>query len=82
LNIAEVKLSGPGPHESTRLAGPYRDLLIDAGCTVDVHDSYMPEYPGVDISHALSYVVRGADVVAILTGHVRKIYLQSGVIIF
>jgi UDP-N-acetyl-D-mannosaminuronic acid dehydrogenase len=36
---------------------------------VDVHDSYVLEYPGVDISHELSDVVRGADVVAILTGH-------------
>lgn len=47
-----------------------------------VHDSYVLECPGVDIFLALSDVVKGADVVAILTGHVRKIYLQSGVIIF
>ena len=48
---------------------PYRDLLVDAGCRVAVHDPYVPEYPGVDISHELSDVVRGADVVAIMTEH-------------
>ena len=42
---------------------PYRDLLLDAGCEVAVHDPHVLEYPGVDISHEL------ADVVAILTGH-------------
>jgi len=47
----------------------HRDLLVDAGCSVDVHDPYVLEYPGVDISHELSDVVKGADVVAILTGH-------------
>ena len=29
---------------------PYRDLLIDAGCSVTVHDPHVLEYPGVDIS--------------------------------
>ncbi len=48
---------------------PYRDMLIDSGCTVDVHDPHVLEYPGIDISHDLSGVVNGADVVAILTGH-------------
>ena len=48
---------------------PYRDLLLDAGCSVSVHDPHVLEYPGVDISNELSDVVRGADVVAILTGH-------------
>lgn len=48
---------------------PYRDMLLDSGCTVDVHDPHVLDYPGVDISHDLSSVVNGADVVAILTGH-------------
>ena len=37
--------------DATRLAEPHRDLLIDAGCTVDVHDPRVLEYPGVDIPH-------------------------------
>ena len=59
---------------------PYRDLLVDAGCSVTVHDIYVPEYPGVDISHELSDVVRGADVVAILTGHDEYFGLDAGVL--
>jgi len=48
---------------------PYRDLLLDAGCVVTVHDPHVLEYPGVDIFHELSDVVVGADAIAILTGH-------------
>ena len=48
---------------------PYRDLLLDAGCEVDVHDPHVLEYPGMDISHELADVMKGADIVAILTGH-------------
>jgi UDP-N-acetyl-D-mannosaminuronic acid dehydrogenase len=59
---------------------PYRDLLVDAGCSVTVHDPYVSEYPGVDISHELSDVVRGADVVAILTGHDEYFSLDAGVL--
>ena len=59
---------------------PYRNLLIEAGCSVTVHDSYMLEYPGVDISHELSDVVRGADVVAILTWHEVYFGLDRGVL--
>ena len=53
---------------------------VDAGCSVTVHDPYVPEYPGVDISHELSDVVRGADVVAILTGHDEYFSLDTGVL--
>jgi hypothetical protein len=59
---------------------PYRDLLVDAGCTVDVHDPHVREYPGVDISHELDDVVRGDDVVAILTGHDEYFGLDAGVL--
>ena len=59
---------------------PYRDLLVDAGCSVTVHDPYVPEYPGVDISFELSDVVRGADVVAILTGHDEYFGLDAGML--
>ncbi|MCG7848669.1 MAG: UDP binding domain-containing protein [ANME-2 cluster archaeon] len=57
---------------------PYRELLVDAGCSVTVHDPYVLEYPGVDISRELSDVVRGADVVAILTGHDEYFALDAG----
>jgi UDP-N-acetyl-D-mannosaminuronic acid dehydrogenase len=58
----------------------YWDLLVDARCEVDVHDPYMPEHPGVDISHELFDVVRGTDVVAILTGHDEYFSLDAGVL--
>ncbi len=57
---------------------PYRNLLIDAGCRVDVHDPYVLEYPGMSISHELSGVVDGADAVAILTGHDEYSKLDAG----
>ena len=59
---------------------PYRDMPVDAGCSVTVHDPHVLEYPGVDISHELSDVVRGADVVAILTGHDEYFKLDTGVL--
>jgi UDP-N-acetyl-D-mannosaminuronic acid dehydrogenase len=58
----------------------YRDLLIDAGCSVTVHDPHVLEYPGMDISQELSNVVRRADVVAILTGHDEYFSLDAGVL--
>ncbi len=59
---------------------PYRDLLIDAGCSVSMHDPHVLEYPGVDIVHELSDVVKGADVVAILTGHDDYFRLDAGML--
>lgn len=59
---------------------PYRDLLLDSKCMVDVHDPHVLEYPGVDISHDLSDVVKGADVVAILTGHSEYFKLKPAVL--
>ncbi|MCL7412238.1 MAG: nucleotide sugar dehydrogenase [ANME-2 cluster archaeon] len=59
---------------------PYRDLLLDAGCEVVVHDPHVMEYPGVDISHELSDVVKGADVVAILTGHNEYFKMDAGLL--
>ena len=57
---------------------PYRDLLLKAGCSVTVHDPHVLEYPGMEISHDLSDVVKGADVVAILTGHGEYFGLDAG----
>jgi len=59
---------------------PYRDLLLDAGCRVDVHDPHVLEYTGVDVSRELSDVVKGTDVVAILTGHDEYFGLDAKVL--
>ena len=59
---------------------PYRDLLLNAGCEVSVHDPHVVKYPGVDIVHELSDVVKGADVVAILTGHDEYFRLDTGML--
>jgi UDP-N-acetyl-D-mannosaminuronic acid dehydrogenase len=84
--------AGPGPTLADRAlinntddarnppSGPYRDLLVDAGCEVAVHDPHVLEYPGVDISYELNDFVRGADVVAILTGHDECFSLDAGVL--
>lgn len=58
----------------------YRNLLIDAGCSVTVQDPHVLEYPGVDISLELSEVVKGADAVAILTGHKEYFGLDAKVL--
>ncbi|MBN2488634.1 MAG: nucleotide sugar dehydrogenase [Methanosarcinaceae archaeon] len=58
---------------------PYRDLLLDAGCRVEVHDPHVMDYPGVDISHELSEVLRDADVLAIMTGHSEYFKLEASV---
>jgi len=47
----------------------YRDLLVRAGAEVTVHDPHVMDYPGVNVSHDISSVLRGADIVAIMTGH-------------
>ncbi|MDD1665597.1 MAG: nucleotide sugar dehydrogenase [Methanomicrobiales archaeon] len=47
----------------------YRNLLIDAGADVSVHDPYVDRYPGVPVSHDLREVISGADAIAILTAH-------------
>jgi len=48
---------------------PYRDLLIEGGADVPVHDPYVDRYPGVPISHDLREVISGADAIAIMTSH-------------
>jgi len=48
---------------------PYRNLLIEGGADVSVHDPYVDRYPGVPVSHDLKEVISGADVIAILTAH-------------
>jgi len=48
---------------------PYRDLCLKAGADVCVHDHYVVNYPGVEISDDLEEVVKNADAVVILAGH-------------
>ena len=47
----------------------YRDLLLEAGAEVAVHDPYVLSYPGVEIDRDLDEVVREADGVSIMTAH-------------
>lgn len=47
----------------------YRDLCLGEGAEVLVHDPYVLTYPGVPISQDVDAVLRGADVMAVLTGH-------------
>lgn len=48
---------------------PYRDDLICAGAMVRVHDPYVNEYPGIQITHDLDETLRGVDAIAIFAGH-------------
>ncbi len=48
---------------------PYRDLLVDAGAEVRVHDPHVLSYPDVPISRDLDGVLDGADAVVLFTAH-------------
>ncbi|WP_135613066.1 nucleotide sugar dehydrogenase [Methanococcoides sp. AM1] len=48
---------------------PYRNLLLEDGAEVSVHDPHVLNYPGVEIIKDLDKVVKDADVIAIMTGH-------------
>jgi UDP-N-acetyl-D-mannosaminuronic acid dehydrogenase len=48
---------------------PYRDLALQAGCEVQVHDPHVMHYPGIEIHANIDEVLTGADVVVIFTGH-------------
>jgi UDP-N-acetyl-D-mannosaminuronic acid dehydrogenase len=50
-------------------AEPYRDDLIQAGATVNVHDPYVNEYSGIPIMQNLEVAVKGVDAIVIFTGH-------------
>src|SRR5271157_1419322 len=47
----------------------YRDIILNAGAEVKVHDPYVTKYTGVKISHVLDDILDDADVIAICTGH-------------
>jgi UDP-N-acetyl-D-mannosaminuronic acid dehydrogenase len=57
---------------------PYRDLLLDGGAEVAVHDPFVERYPGVPVSQDLEEVVSGADAIAILTPHRQYRELAPG----
>ncbi|ABE51071.1 nucleotide sugar dehydrogenase [Methanococcoides burtonii] len=48
---------------------PYRNLLIENGAEVMVHDPHVLNYPEVEIMKNIDEVIENADVVAVLTGH-------------
>lgn len=50
-------------------AEPFRDLCIQAGASVQVHDPWVKEYPGVILSSDLEKTLNGADAVVVFTGH-------------
>ncbi|HOI12523.1 MAG TPA: UDP binding domain-containing protein, partial [Methanoculleus sp.] len=50
-------------------AEPYLVAMEEAGAEVRVHDPFVDEYPGMEVSHDLDATLAGADVVTIFTGH-------------
>ncbi len=48
---------------------PYRDMALEAGADLMVHDPHVLDYPDVDISKDLNEVIKDADAVVIFTGH-------------
>jgi len=57
-------------------AEPFRDLCIQAGANICVHDPWVTDYPGVAISSDLGSVLQGADAVVIFSGHREYFELQ------
>ena len=50
-------------------AEPYLAAMEEAGATVRVHDPFVDNYPGIEVSHDLEGTLAGADAVVIFTGH-------------
>ena len=48
---------------------PYRDNLIAQGAIINVHDSYVNEYPGVPITGSFDDTIHGADAIVVFAGH-------------
>lgn len=48
---------------------PYRDLLVQEGAIVSVHDPYVADYPGVLVVPFVEEALRDADAVVIFAGH-------------
>lgn len=47
----------------------YRDLMLEAGAVIDVHDPYVLDYPGVEIGHDINSTLKNADAIAVFAGH-------------
>ncbi|MHB8165088.1 MAG: nucleotide sugar dehydrogenase [Methanoregula sp.] len=50
-------------------AEPYRDLLVQEGAVISVHDPYVADYPGVPIVPFVEEALEGADAIVIFAGH-------------
>ncbi|MFA5266402.1 MAG: nucleotide sugar dehydrogenase [Methanoregula sp.] len=48
---------------------PFRDLLLQEGALVSVHDPYVADYPGVPIVPFVEEALEGADAIVIFAGH-------------
>lgn len=59
---------------------PFRDLLLQEGATVSVHDPYVADYPGVPIVPFVEEALEGADAVVIFAGHHQYRTLQAPVL--
>lgn len=59
---------------------PFRDLLLQEGATVSVHDPYVADYPGVPIVPFVEEALEGADAVVIFAGHHQYRTLQPPVL--
>ena len=58
-------------------AEPYLAAMEEAGAEVRVHDPFVSEYPGVEVSHDLDATLAGADAVVIFTGHHHYASLEA-----
>ncbi|NMB80002.1 MAG: nucleotide sugar dehydrogenase [Methanomicrobiales archaeon] len=47
----------------------YRDLVLEAGASVTIHDPWVESYPGITLERDVSHVLKSADVVVVMTGH-------------
>ena len=50
-------------------AEPYRDLVLQSGAEVEIHDPYVKDYGEIRIAKDLESVLGGADVIAVFTAH-------------
>ncbi len=58
----------------------YRDLLLNDGAQVEVHDPHVKDYPGVPILHDIKDALTNADVIAIFAGHKEYRALKAKVV--
>lgn len=66
LGWAFIRDSGDARNSPAEL---YRDMMLEAGAEVHVHDPYVPATPALQVSRDLGEVLPGADAVAVFTAH-------------